>query len=94
MGKKYVSKSGHVFTDEDFERMATEAEQGDYPGEPGAWLIRPQGRPQLFPNEDLVTIAVKVPRNWRELMDARAEAGHMTRSQYVREVLLRGIQSA
>ena len=94
MSKQYISKSGHVYSEEDLERMAIEAERGDYPGKPGEWLIRPQGRPQLFPDDDLVTIAVKVPRNWRELMDARAKAEHMTRSQYVRDVLLREIQTA
>jgi len=93
MGRKYVSKSGHVYTEEDLERMAQEAERGEYPGKPGEWLIRPQGRPQLYPDDDLVTIAVKVPRRWREQMDACAEAGHMTRSQFVRDVLLREIQS-
>jgi hypothetical protein len=93
MGKKYVSKSGRIYTDEDFERMAKEAERGEYPGEPGAWLIRPQGRPQLYPNDGLTTIAVKVPCNWKEQIDARAKTEHMTRSQYIRNVLLRDIQS-
>jgi hypothetical protein len=94
MSKKYVSKSGHIYTDEDLERMAEEAKRGEYPGRPGAWLIRPQGRPQLYPNDELVTIAVKVPRTWREHVDTRAKTEHMTRSQYVRDVLLRDIQSA
>jgi len=94
MGKEYISKGGHVYTGEELERMGEQAERGEYPGEPGEWLIKPQGRPQLYPNDDLVTIAVKVPRNWREQMDARAEAGHMTRSQYVRALLLRDMQTA
>ena len=94
MKKTYVSKTGHVYSEEDLERLAKEAERGEYPGEPGAWLIRPQGRPQLYPSDDLVTIAVKVPRSWKEQMDARAKTEQITRSQYVRNVLLRDIQSA
>lgn len=89
--KEYKTKSGHVFTEEDLERMGEEAERGDYPGSPGKWLVKPQGRPQLFPEDDLVTIAVKIPRNWRERMDAQAKTKHMTRSQYIRMMLERNL---
>lgn len=88
---EYQMKGGYVLTDEDFDRLGEAAERGEYPGTPGEWIVRPQGRPQLYPDDDLVTIAVKVPRNWRERMDARAKAERITRSQYVREVLERDL---
>lgn len=51
---EYKIKGGHILTDEDFERMAEEAERGEYPGTPGEWVVRPQGRPPLA-DEELVT---------------------------------------
>lgn len=61
---EYKLKGGVTLTDADFERMADEAADGRYPGEPGepgAWVVRPQGRPTLS-DEELVTITFKVPR--------------------------------
>lgn len=51
---EYKIKGGHILTDEDFERMAEEAERGEYPGTPSEWVVRPQGRPPLA-DEELVT---------------------------------------
>ena len=42
---EYRIKGGHTITDEDFERMSEEAERREYPGAPGEWIVRPQGRP-------------------------------------------------
>lgn len=79
-------KGGYTPTDEDFERMAKEAERGEYPGMPGAWVVRPQGRPPLA-DEELVTIAFKVPRSQRDALDRKAASRNETRSQFIRDAL-------
>ena len=44
---EYRLKGGATLGDADFERMADEAERGEYPGTPGEWVVRPQCRPAL-----------------------------------------------
>lgn len=83
---EYIIKGGYTLTDEDFERMAKEAERGEYPGTPGAWVVRPQGRPPLA-DEELVTIAFKVPRSQRDALDRKAASRNETRSQFMRDAL-------
>ena len=83
---EYKLKEGATLTDEDFERMAEEAEAGNYPGTPGAWVVRPQGRPALC-DEELVTIAFKVPRSQRDELDRKAASRGETRGQFMRETL-------
>lgn len=87
---EYRIKGGHILTDEDFERMAEEAERGEYPGAPGVWVVRPQGRPHLS-DEELVTIAFKVPRSQRDALDRKAASRKETRSQFMREALDRAL---
>ena len=82
----YVTKSGAVLTEDDIERMAQAAEAGDYPGVPGEWVVRPQGRPPLC-DEELVTITFKVPRSQRDAADARAASLGETRSLFMRAAL-------
>lgn len=82
----YTTKSGAVLTDEDFERMADEAQRGEYPGEPGAWIVRPQGRPSIC-EEELVTVSFKVPRSQKEAIDRAAKGRGETRSQFMRSAL-------
>ena len=83
---EYRIKGGYTPTDEDFERMAKETERGEYPGTPGAWVVRPQGRPPLA-DEELVTIAFKVPRSQRDALDRKAASRNETRSQFMRDAL-------
>lgn len=40
---EYRVKGGKTLTDEDIERLGEACERGDYPGEPGEWIVRPQG---------------------------------------------------
>ena len=83
---EYIMKGGTVYTDEDFDRLAAAAERGDYPGTPGAWVVRPQGRPSLC-DEELVTIACKIPRSKRDAIDRRAKAAGKNRSDFIRSAL-------
>ncbi len=83
---EYRTKSGFVLTDEMIEEMATQAEQGNYPGTPGKMVVSPQGRPPLF-DEELVTVAFKIPRSYRDRMDEKAASQHETRSQFMRAAL-------
>lgn len=87
---EYITKSGAILTDEDFDRMADAAACGEYPGVPGEWVVRPQGRPALC-EEELVTIAFKVPRSWRDATDRKAESLNETRSQFMRDALERAL---
>ena len=84
----YKLKGGFILTDADFERMADEAAAGRYPGEPGEWIVRPQGRPPIS-DEELVSITIKLPLSQREALDRKAASLNETRSQFVRKTLNR-----
>lgn len=83
-----ITKSGAVITDEELDRMADAAARGDYPGEPGRWIVRPLGRPALC-DEELVTVTFKVPVSMARKMDAKAGRGK--RSEYLRSLVERDI---
>ena len=85
----YKTKSGAALTDDEIERLGEAAERGEYLGTPGEFIVSP-GRPRLS-DEDLVTIAFKVPRSHRDALDRRAEAQGETRSQFMREALERAL---
>ena len=87
---EYVLKGGTTLTDNQIEELARKAEQGDYPGSPGAWVIRPQGRPTQFA-EDLVTVTLRVPASMRDALDQKARAEGKTRSQFLRQAIAQAI---
>lgn len=87
-------RGGAVLTDADFERMADAAARGEYPGEPGEWVVRPPGRPRMdVDGGGLVTVTCKVTRSQRDAMDREAARRGKTRSEWMRstfaEVLAR-----
>ena len=83
---EYKTKSGFVLTEDMIEELAAQAERGEYPGEPGRVVVAPPGRPRLS-EEELVTVAFKVPRSYRDRLDERAASRHETRSQFLRHAL-------
>lgn len=83
---EYKTKSGRILTDAMIEELAEQAERGEYPGEPGKMLVSPQGRPPLC-DEELVTVAFKIPRSFRDRLDQAASGKNETRSQFLREAL-------
>lgn len=87
---EYVLKGGTTLTDDQIEELARKAEQGDCPGSPGAWVIRPQGRPTQFA-EDLVTVTLRVPASMRDALDQKARAEGKTRSQFLRQAIAQAI---
>lgn len=87
---EYILKGGATLTDDQIEELARKAEQGDYPGSPGAWVIRPQGRPVQF-TEDLVTVTLRVPASMRDALDQKARAEGKTRSQFLRQAIAQAI---
>jgi hypothetical protein len=89
---EYRTKSGYVITDEMLERLGAACEEGQYPGEPGAYVVAPVGRPQLCPSEELVTIAFKIPRSQRERLDERAAQRNESRSEFLRDVLSQALR--
>lgn len=40
-------KGGCTLTDEEIARLGEAWDRGDYPGEPGDWIVHPKGRPDL-----------------------------------------------
>lgn len=82
-------KNGDKINKSVFERLSQEASKGNYPGSPGDWKVRPQGRPKLA-DEELVTVAFKIPVSQRDVLDKKAELEGLSRSQYLR----RSLQSA
>lgn len=87
---EYILKGGATLTDAQIEELALKAEQGDYPGSPGAWIIRPKGRPSQFA-EDLVTVTLRVPASMRDALDQKARAEEKTRSQFLRQAIAQAI---
>lgn len=87
---EYILKGGTTLSDAQIEELARKAEQGDYPGSPGAWVIRPQGRPTQFA-EDLVTVTLRVPASMRDALDQKARAEGKTRSQFLRQAIAQAI---
>lgn len=87
---EYVLKGGATLADDQIEELARKAEQGDYPGSPRAWVIRPQGRPTQFA-EDLVTVTLRVPASMRDALDQKARAEGKTRSQFLRQAIAQAI---
>ena len=83
---EYRLKDGSVLTDEMIEALAEDIEKNGLPGKPGKYLIGPPGRPRLS-DEDLVTVAFKVPRSKREEMDEVAARRDQTRSEFLRDAL-------
>ena len=78
--------NGKTYNEAYFEKLSDEAGKGNYPGTPGEWVIRPQGRPK-FCDEKLVTIAFKVPVSQREKIDLLAKNENKTRSQFIRSIV-------
>lgn len=87
---EYRIKGGSVLTDDDIELLCDQAERGEYPGTPGEWVVRPQGRPRSY-GEELVTVTLKVPASMRAAIDVRAKSVGETRSQFVRSAIERAI---
>lgn len=87
---EYILKGGTTLSDAQIEELARKAEQGNYPGSPGAWVIRPQGRPTQFA-EDLVTVTLRVPASMRDALDQKARAEGKTRSQFLRQAIAQAI---
>ena len=90
---EYKLKGGITLSDADFERMADKAERGEYPGTPGEWAVRPQGRPSLD-GEEPVSITFKGTKAQRNALDARAKTLGETRSQFMRDTLTRELAHA
>ena len=82
----YKLKGGTTLNDADFERMSNEAANGQYPGEPGKWIVKPQGRPRIS-DEELVSVTIKLPRSQRDALDKKAASLNETRSQFMRKTL-------
>lgn len=76
---EYKVKGGYTLTDEEIVRLGEACERGDYPGEPGDWIVRPKGRPSLS-EEPLVSVSVKFPRS----MVAAIDATGRNRSDFIR----------
>lgn len=78
----YKVKGGYTLSDADIERLGEACESGDYPGEPGEWIVRPKGRPALS-NEPLVNVNVKFPRSMVNAIDAKGG----NRSEFIRKAV-------
>lgn len=80
-----------MLTDEDFERLSEEASKGNYPGTPGEWIVRPQGRPRIA-EDDLVVVTCKVTRSQRDAMDREAARRGETRSEWMRSTFTSALE--
>lgn len=85
MAKAVVTKSGHVLTDGDLDRMADEAERGY---DLSKWVHK-RGRPPLEQGAAAHSprIAVRVPEGLHDRVATRAAAEGRTVSQVVRSLL-------
>lgn len=78
----YKIKGGKTLTDEEIEALGEAAERGEYPGEPGEWVVRPKGRPALT-DEPLVNVNVKFPQSMVAAIDAQGK----NRSDFIRKAV-------
>ena len=79
---EYSLKGGYALTDKEIERLSEACERGNYPGEPGEWIVRPQDRPALS-DEPLVNVNVKLPQSMVAAIDTKGE----TRSDFIRKTV-------
>ncbi len=82
---EFTLKGGLKVDESYFEELSERAGRGDYPGTPGEWAVRPQGRPKAA-SEELVSVTFKVTRSQRDAMDRRARSLNETRSEYLRRL--------
>lgn len=87
---EYRMKDGSVLTDADFASLSEGAARGVYPGTPGAWIVRSQGRPRLS-DEDLVVVTCKVTRSQRDTMDREAQRRGESRSDWMRRTFTKAL---
>jgi hypothetical protein len=87
MSKSYTTKSGYVITEDMLEKIGTDCEKSIYPGEAGRIIVAPVGIPSIVPNDELVTVAFKIPRSYRDKIDKTAKRKNETRSEYLRQIL-------
>lgn len=71
-----------MIADGEVGRLGKACERGDYPDEPGEWVVRPQGRPTLA-DEPLVTVPVKFPRSMVAAIDTKGK----NRSDFIRKAV-------
>ena len=84
---EYKTKNGYVLTDEMLEELGNACENGEYPGKAGRVIVAPAGRPQPYPSDELVTVAFKIPRSYRDRLDSEAKKKQETRSGFLRDIL-------
>ena len=84
---EYKTKSGYALTDEMLEELGDAISRGEYPGNLGKVIVAPVGRPPLYPDDELVTVAFKIPRSFRDKLDNEAKKKSETRSEFLRGIL-------
>ena len=84
---EYKTKSGYVLTDEMLEKLGDAISRGEYPGSAGKIIVAPVGRPPLYPDDELVTVAFKIPRSFRDKLDKEAKKKSESRSEFLRGIL-------
>ena len=84
---EYKTKSGYVLTNEMLEKLGDAISRGEYPGKIGKIIVAPVGRPPLYPDEELVTVAFKIPRSFRDKLDKEAKKKSKSRSELLRGIL-------
>jgi len=88
---EYKTKSGFIITDAMLEELGNAWEKGEYPGKAGKIIVAPVGRPQLYPSDELVTVAFKIPRSYRDKLDREARKKKETRSELLRGILVEAL---
>jgi hypothetical protein len=84
---EYKTKSGYVLTDDMLEALGDAMSKGEYPGNAGKVIVAPVGRPPLYQDDELVTVAFKIPRSFRDKLDNEAKKRSESRSELLRKVL-------
>lgn len=87
---EYTLKGGVSVDDAYFEKLSDAAAGGDYPGEPGEWLVRPQGQPKLC-NENPVSVTFKMPRSQYDALSKKAKSLNKSRSEYLQRAVARDL---
>jgi hypothetical protein len=92
MKKKFVAEGGIEVTDALLDEWAAPWEAGEVPGKPICFVPAP-GRPRIS-NEESKIVAFRLPVSIIDAIDRKAESIGETRSQLMRDAVMRELLQA
>lgn len=83
-----VLKDGTVVSEEQVSAWAAACEDGDFPGTPGKWVVRPAHRPTASA-EPLVSVSVRLPVSLKEEITQHVKTHGGNLSSFMRDAAVK-----